>query len=89
MNIVYINNSNKWEMNKVLHIGKCNEDLFYFPRKKRRLDSGWLLVKDRYKGVHFLANFFLWFLYLTKCQAYWNSWCTLHSRNTAIQRHYF
>lgn len=42
MNIVYINNSNKCEINKVLHIMQCDEDLFYVPMNKRRLDSGWL-----------------------------------------------
>lgn len=60
---------------------------FYVPKKKRRLNSGWLLVKDGEKEVNFLEFFFLWMIYLTKCQIYWSSWFTLNlcSRNTVCR----
>ena len=88
MNIVYINNSNKCEINKVLHIMQCDEDLFYVPMNKRRFDSGWLYQWET-QGSPFFGKFF-WFGLFTWLK-YWSSRFTLklHSRKTAILRHYF
>lgn len=46
-------------------------------------------INDKHKEVHFLANFFCFGLFTWL--KYWRSWFTLklHSRNTAILRHYF
>lgn len=36
MNILYVNNSVKWEMNKVVHIVQCNEGSFYLQKEEKK-----------------------------------------------------